>query len=262
MDVPINVMQWEVFLPEQYKVKDFAGDVIEAGRVPMPLLEQSNVGYGSGGGIGSGDGVGFGPTSGTVIGGLARGVGGSFGKNAYRARPHPPSQMGGSVFDPSGATIAGATVSVTGSENGFAETAVTDQSGQWLVGNMSSGRYKLSISAPGFNTSVANVQYDAGQPSDLGFTLNLGAVRETVTVEAESVSQLPTNGRNFTTMASLQPGVAQPNSISANVVNLQRRIAGVLPVAIEVPRSGTSFRFVRPLVLNEETKVTFNYKNK
>jgi len=49
---------------------------------------------------------------------------------------------------------------------------------------------------------------------------------------------------------------------SSNVVNLQRRVAGVLPVAIEVPHAGTAFHFVRPLVVNEETKVTFAYKSK
>ena len=49
---------------------------------------------------------------------------------------------------------------------------------------------------------------------------------------------------------------------SANVFNLQQRVAGVLPVAVEVPRAGTSYRFVRPLVVNEETKMTFTYKTK
>ena len=39
-------------------------------------------------------------------------------------------------------------------------------------------------------------------------------------------------------------------------------LAGVLPVAIDVPRTGTSFSFVRPLVLDEETKVTFSYKSR
>jgi len=45
-------------------------------------------------------------------------------------------------------------------------------------------------------------------------------------------------------------------------VNLQRRVAGVLPVRIEVPRSGRSYRFVRALVLDEETKIAFQYKLK
>lgn len=46
------------------------------------------------------------------------------------------------------------------------------------------------------------------------------------------------------------------------IETLQRRVAGALPVAVDVPRAGTSFKFVRPLVLNGETKVTFSYKNK
>ena len=50
------------------------------------------------------------------------------------------------------------------------------------------------------------------------------------------------------------------NAASTNVLNLQRRVAGVLPVAIDVPRTGTSFQFARALVLDEETKVTFNYR--
>jgi hypothetical protein len=49
---------------------------------------------------------------------------------------------------------------------------------------------------------------------------------------------------------------------SQNVFNLQRRVAGILPVRIEVPRSGRSYRFVRPLVLDEETRITFQYKSK
>ena len=44
------------------------------------------------------------------------------------------------------------------------------------------------------------------------------------------------------------------------MLDLQKRVAGVLPVRIDVPRAGNSYRFVRALVLDEETKVTFNYK--
>ena len=52
------------------------------------------------------------------------------------------------------------------------------------------------------------------------------------------------------------------NEPSANVQNLQRRASGVLPVRIEVPRAGTSHRFVKPLVIDEETVVTFRYKRR
>jgi hypothetical protein len=62
--------------------------------------------------------------------------------------------------------------------------------------------------------------------------------------------------------APTAPGVSNQGAPSANVLNLQRRVTGVLPVAIDVPRAGTSFAFVRPLVLDEETKVIFSYKSK
>jgi hypothetical protein len=55
---------------------------------------------------------------------------------------------------------------------------------------------------------------------------------------------------------------AVSNEASTNVLNLQRRVAGVLPIRVDVPHAGTSYSFVRPLVLDEETKVTFRYKSK
>jgi hypothetical protein len=45
-------------------------------------------------------------------------------------------------------------------------------------------------------------------------------------------------------------------------MNLQRRVVGVLPIRVDVPRAGNSYRFVRPLVIDEETKVTFSYKTR
>jgi hypothetical protein len=69
------------------------------------------------------------------------------------------------------------------------------------------------------------------------------------------------NGRDYSELQQLK-NAPQLNTASANVINLQKRVAGVLPVPIEVPRAGTSFSFVRPLVLDEETKVTFSYKSR
>ena len=50
------------------------------------------------------------------------------------------------------------------------------------------------------------------------------------------------------------------NTPSQNVFNLQRRVAGVLPVRVDVPRVGKSYRFVRPLVIDEDTLISFQYK--
>jgi hypothetical protein len=93
-------------------------------------------------------------------------------------------------------------------------------------------------------------------------TLNVGSVSEAITVNAES-------GRNFTTLDldrlqrdARKKAEKQQMAASTNVTNLQQRISGVLPVRVDVPRAGNSYNFVRPLVLDEETKVTFTYKSK
>jgi hypothetical protein len=62
--------------------------------------------------------------------------------------------------------------------------------------------------------------------------------------------------------AAPPPVVAAPQSNvgSVNVQNLQRKISGVLPVRIDVPRAGQSYMFVRPVVIDEDTTVRFTYR--
>ncbi|MGA2348538.1 MAG: carboxypeptidase-like regulatory domain-containing protein, partial [Candidatus Sulfotelmatobacter sp.] len=246
MDIPISLLNWEVFLPEQYKVKDFGGDVIAANRVPTAFLEGSAMNRQTGQ-----DEV---------------------ASNNFRVQT-PPGQMGGYVVDPTGAVIPNARVTITYAATGSGVSTTTDASGRWSLGGMSSGSYKARTDAPGFKSSVLNLNYNANQPSMYEFPLSVGTASETVEVTAQAV-QVQTEsssisadnaamrGRNYTQLALLAPGVSNLNTASANVVNLQKRIAGVLPVAIDVPRAGTSFSFVRPLVLDEETKVTFSYKSR
>ena len=266
MDIPISLLTWEVFLPEQYKVKDFGGDVIAADRVPVAFREE-----------------------------VAARDDKVLRKEPANVRTEAfPGQMGGYVVDPSGAVIPNARVTITSNNNGATRTAVTDGSGRWVAGGLGSGNYKAQADAPGFKTGAFNLNYNANQPSMYDFHLDIGNVSETVEVSdtapqiqtdsarfsgngMESLGvggtigglitkaqaqNLPLAGRNYTELASLAPGVANPNTASANVLNLQKRVAGVLPVPIDVPRAGTSFSFVRPLVLDEETKVTFSYKSR
>jgi hypothetical protein len=54
----------------------------------------------------------------------------------------------------------------------------------------------------------------------------------------------------------------QDEEPSVNVQNLQRRVAGVLPVRVDVPRAGHSYHFVRPLVVDEDTSVRFRYRTR
>jgi hypothetical protein len=65
--------------------------------------------------------------------------------------------------------------------------------------------------------------------------------------------------RDEVSRRSLEQRAQEP---SLNVQSLQRRAAGVLPVRIDVPRAGTSHRFLKPLVVDEETVVQFRYKRR
>jgi hypothetical protein len=204
-------------------VKDFGGDVIAADRVP-PAFRADTVSY---------------PYEGSREEQLASQV--SMGALL-------PGQLGGILADQSGAVIPNARITVTQPDNGFSMSTVTDQMGRWVVSNLRTGRIKITAASPGFKTAVRDAVYDAERPSTYSFALG--------TAEAPAL-----NGRDYTELKQLSKNSTQQNA-SANVVNLQRKVAGVLPVAIDVPRTGSSFSFVRPLVLNEETKVTFSYKSR
>jgi hypothetical protein len=245
MDIPINLLSWEVFLPEQYKVKDFGGDVIAANRVPTPFREDE-----------------YAARQGESRDSIARLMA-------------LPGQIGGYVSDSSGAMVANARVTITSAE-GSSRSVSTDSSGRFVVGGMRSGALNAKVEMPGFNTSIFDLNYDANQPSLYSFPLSVGTTNETVEVSAQTaqmqaapstlggplsrVMGLTVTGENRGNLPQAAP-VAQQNA-SANVLNLQKRVAGVLPVPVEVPRAGTSFAFVRPLVLDEDTKVTFSYKSR
>ena len=251
LDIPISLLNWEVFLPERYKVKDFGGDVIAANLVPAAFREQVAI----------------------------TDQGGEAAKVPINRMPAFPGQMSGYVVDPSGAVIPNSRVTITSQDTGATRTALTDSQGHWVLAGLPSGNYKAQADATGFKSSIFNLHYDADQPSLYNFSLNVGAAMETVEVTATAVqlqtenasvstvmneqelSNVGVSGRNYTKMVALAPGAVSQNA-SANVLNLQKRVAGVLPIPIDVPRAGTSFAFVRPLVLDEETKVTFSYKSR
>jgi hypothetical protein len=126
------------------------------------------------------------------------------------------------------------------------------------------------VDEAGFKSTVEDINHDASVAEQFPITLHLGSVSESVVVTAEAATvntettNLALNGRNYTQLQQLEANAEkqEQNAASAHVMNLQRRVAGVQPAAIEVPRTGTSFQFVRPLVLDEETKVTFSYRSK
>ena len=258
MDIPISLLSWEVFLPEQYKVKDFGGDVIAANVVPQPFREEDAIN--------------------------AERRDSDVYSNARTLAL--PGQMGGYVTDSSGAVVPFVRITIT-ANNGATKTATTDAQGRWVIAGMPSGDFKAKAEMPGFRTSTFNLNYDASKPSSYDFPLSVASTAEMVEVSGQlaqietdkaytysgnnaihgSVNGVnvgaPIDGRSINSLMGLMPGIASPqNTASANVMKLQRKVVGVLPVPIDVPRAGTSFSFVRPLVLDEETKVTFSYKSR
>ena len=99
----------------------------------------------------------------------------------------------------------------------------------------------------GFHTVHQAVRFDQ-RAQQVDLVLPVAGTSETVTVQS-------------TSDAVHRAGHASQMEPSANVQSLQRRAAGVLPVRVDVPRAGTSHRFVKPLVIDEETIVRFRYRS-
>jgi hypothetical protein len=267
MDVPIGILEWELFLPEQFKVKTFSGDAISASLLPPQYQQYAQNPTNSLGGRadysrdgrveGVAGGV-AGPMSGrniSSLGALAPGV------------ALAPGQFGGYVLDASGAVIANAHVELQSTATHATWNASTTVDGYWGVLGLPSGVYQITASAPGFTTTRQAISYDATNPTAYRLTLGVGSVSDQITVEA-SANELKTESSTLPLLkdkkhkgSPAQPPPPPPTA-SANVFNLQQRVAGVLPVAVDVPRAGTSYRFLRPLVVNEETRLSFTYKSK
>jgi hypothetical protein len=134
-----------------------------------------------------------------------------------------PGQIGGYVFDPSGAAVPNARITITPSNAGGSASVVTDSAGTWLIAGLPTGNYKAQAEAPGFKTTVVDLNYDANQPSMYSFTLNVGNVSETVEVAAQT-GQLqtestgvgvPMNGRDFSQLSATPSGLMPRWTISA-----------------------------------------------
>ena len=230
MDVPVGLVEWEVFLPERYRVKDFGGDAVPAALLPR-AAEFNRL-------------------------------------QEFAALPQPPpppvpvdrpislqpGMIGGYIVDSTGAAVPGVKVTVTHELAGTKVHARTDATGRWMVVGIPPGRVRIEAESQGFKKEVRVVDHLTGEGTKVSLRLDVGAAMETVTVMASSVSTSDESRQ-------IEKQIAQQQTRpSANVANLQKRVAGVLPIPIDVPKAGNSYRFVRPLVVDEETKVTFTYR--
>ncbi|HVB34951.1 MAG TPA: carboxypeptidase regulatory-like domain-containing protein [Patescibacteria group bacterium] len=134
----------------------------------------------------------------------------------------------GTVLDPSHAAIPGATVTLLNTQTGLTRTATTDAHGTYRFPAVPTGNYTVKIEKAGFRTlTLPNLTLTVAQSLVANGTLQVGATQQQVVVTGAaavvntttstlgglvndaSIAQLPLNGRNYTTLALLQPGVEQ-----------------------------------------------------
>ena len=141
----------------------------------------------------------------------------------------------GTVTDPSGNLVAGASVKVHNNGTGLERSVTTTGDGSYAIPELPIGRYTVTISQAGFQSSVTNdVKVDVATERRVDVQLKVGQVTQMVEVSGESLplvettsnelggvitsdvaEELPVNGRDYTKLIYLNPGVAgSPDQIS------------------------------------------------
>jgi len=144
------------------------------------------------------------------------------------------STVRGTVRDPQGNVVAGATVNLTNPDKNFSRTQTTNQEGAYIFNAIPPGTYKLDVESPGFKTASASgvvALVDTSTVRDV--QLEVGAVSETVDVtsgaetainstdasignsfERKRIVELPLNANNVVGLLSLQPGVTRTGYVN------------------------------------------------
>jgi hypothetical protein len=138
--------------------------------------------------------------------------------------------INGTVRDAMGAVIPDATVVLHSNDTNLDRTVVTNNVGLYVIQQIHPGSYSLKVSKNGFKSEVkTNISLDVNQTATIDMALTTGLTQETVQVEAsavmletssselgeavvkQQVNDLPLNGRNFTQILYLTPGVSTVN---------------------------------------------------
>ncbi len=153
---------------------------------------------------------------------------------AISAQTGTTGQIAGSVTDQSGGVIPGASITITQVETGAKRTVVSTDDGNYRALNLAIGVYSVVITKAGYKeTSVSNVVVNVDNITRQDVSLQTGGVSEVVNITAdaiqietqtgtvgevvsgEQVRELPLNGRSFTQLTQLQPGVSAANNFDS-----------------------------------------------
>jgi hypothetical protein len=134
--------------------------------------------------------------------------------------------MSGVVTDSSGGSVPSARLVFKSVSTQVLRTAATDHGGFYTAPNLAPGEYEITTSATGFETQVAHVTLTVGAEQELNFSMRIGRLEQKVEVAGPTggielatsslgaivtgtaVAALPLNGRSWTDLAALEPGVA------------------------------------------------------
>src|SRR6266852_6023795 len=134
---------------------------------------------------------------------------------------------------PASAQVAGATLSIKNVGTGVVHEAPTNTDGLYAAPNLLPGSYEVTVSGKGFRTLVQKgITLNVGAQQALNFSLKLGSLSQVVevnaappdiqtttstigeTVDSRTMRELPLNGRDWTSLATLEPGVSSiPNQV-------------------------------------------------
>ncbi len=186
---------------------------------------------------------------------------------AISAQTGTSGQIAGSVTDQNGAVVPEATITATHVETGSIRTLTTSADGNYSIVNLAIGTYRLTVTKTGFKeTSVSNVVVNVANVTRQDVSLQTGAVSEVVNITAdniqietqsgtvgeivsgEQVRELPLNGRSFTQLTQLQPGVSAANNFDSK----QKGLFGGVDFSVN-GNSGQSNLFLTDGANNNDT---------
>jgi len=171
-----------------------------------------------------------------------------------RAQSNAPGTVQGTVVDPKGQAIAGASVAVTGEGKTEVRRGVTNGEGRFTLSGLADGSYKVEIAAPGFAlASRSGVQVSGADTPALAITLTLASVAEEVTVNAEDDTSVAS--QLSPVKALLDAGSARTEITSQYIRNFTSPVTdfteimqvapgtfSVSPNGVGLGQSNTSFR--------------------
>ena len=168
------------------------------------------------------------------------------------------AQLSGTVRDESGAVLPGVTVTATQTDTGLVRTAVSDDTGGYLLTNLPIGPYQLEVALQGFRTYVqTGIVLQVGATPTVNAVLGVGTLEESVTVEAatplvdvrsagissvvsnENILELPLQGRQVTDLIVLAGAAVQTGPTERGVPGgVYISVAGGLPGGVAYTLDG------------------------